>query len=1443
MKTPMIITLPRGGKAPRFQFARTASKRLLTAGLSLLALPCLLSAQTLVHRYSFVSTANDSVGTANGTIVAPNGGSACTIANGLQLPGGGGPGFSGYVTLPAGILVGNTNITLECWVTQNTGNTWACIWDFNNGQTDRIGLCPINNNDGGHLDVEVNPNNDEVDVNSPLTFPSGVETYVTYTYNDATLVGNLYTNAALVATATFPNNTYSPGSIGGPSGTPNNQFGQDPYNDPQFQGTIYEFRIWNGVVSQRYLVASAVVGPSVVINNLTPTSASLAAGPSVIITGTEQAAVTVQLPQTGAANLTATLDATNWTSSNPNVIAVNSSGLITGVGAGTATVSAKVGGVTATSGTIAVSGPQTLLHRYSFVSNANDSVGTANGTIVPPGNANGTNVTINNGLFLPGGGGYDYSGYVSLPDGILTNTTSLTVECWVTQNALNAWATVWDFGLNGSDNFELCPNPQRGINNLDAAITPPEGEVDTVTGSLFPSGSKQYVSFTFNAFTLTGSIYTNGALGATHVYPDATYIPGTLGGSEGTTNNALGNDIYGDTQFQGTIYELRIWNGAVSPTYVAASAAAGSSVVITNTTLQSLSIALSTTSMIGAGIQQAAVSGNFLQVSGANLSSLATNWLSSNPNVLSVSSNGLITALNGGTATVSATVDGVTATSATITVATTPPDPTQKPANLTLALGDTATFTVQALGGNLTYQWSFGAAPITGATNATLVVTNVAFTSAGTYSVTVANNLGTTNVSATLTISQAILLHRYSFVSNANDSVGGANGTVVAPSASGSPATIANGLSLPGGGGGGFSGYVSLPSGILTNTTSLTVEVWVTQNQPNGWATVWDFANNTSQNFELCPNPLRNINNLDVAIEPNGGEIDTVTGSLFPSGVEEYVTFTFDASTLTGEIYTNGVLAATQVYPHATYIPGAIGGAAGTAVNALGNDIFGDTQFQGTIYEFRIWDGAVSSLYLPLAAAAGPSVVVTDLSPASVDVAVTNSTMTAGQSQPATVTANFAAVSGIPATGLATNWTSSNPAVLTVNSNGLITAVGTGAATVSATVNGVTGTSPTITVPNSPPIITVNPPASETLLVGATLITTVSNIGTAPFTYFWFTNSSTVPFSVSTSPTLTVSDVQLAAGGNTYTAVVSNRFGTATSSALALTVLAPSTYQQALFQYKPLAYWPLDETSGTIAYDVIGAHNGTYIGGYTLGQPGPSQAFFGADSLAALFDGSSGYVDIPEGPFNITAAITVVAWLDPTAANGFDGIVGHGDPSWRLSYDAQSQPGANDGNAPGQNDAGNSVAISIGAWHQVVYTYNGIVGQTNNGALYIDGALAGNNTIIATPAGDNLDVWIGGAPDYGTTRLIAASIADVSVFTYPFTAAQVTGLYNGTFVAGPESISITRTASGVQLDWQAGTLLQAPTLLGPWTTNAAAVSPYTVPATNRSEFFRLLVNP
>jgi len=89
----------------------------------------------------------------------------------------------------------------------------------------------------------------------------------------------------------------------------------------------------------------------------------------------------------------------------------------------------------------------------------------------------------------------------------------------------------------------------------------------------------------------------------------------------------------------------------------------------------------------------------------------------------------------------------------TPTVTGTPVLATQ-PQNQSVGVGGTATFTVTASGtAPLTYQWQKNGTNISGATNATLTLSNVQSTSAGSYTVTVANTAGSaTSTAATLTV-------------------------------------------------------------------------------------------------------------------------------------------------------------------------------------------------------------------------------------------------------------------------------------------------------------------------------------------------------------------------------------------------------------------------------------------------------------------------------------------------------------------------------------------------------------------------------------------------------------------------------------------------------------------------------------------------------------------
>jgi uncharacterized delta-60 repeat protein len=73
-----------------------------------------------------------------------------------------------------------------------------------------------------------------------------------------------------------------------------------------------------------------------------------------------------------------------------------------------------------------------------------------------------------------------------------------------------------------------------------------------------------------------------------------------------------------------------------------------------------------------------------------------------------------------------------------------PPTILTPPVEQFVAVGGAVTLGVSATGGALRYQWNFEGAPINGATNASLSLTNLTSTATGYYSVTVSNPLGST---------------------------------------------------------------------------------------------------------------------------------------------------------------------------------------------------------------------------------------------------------------------------------------------------------------------------------------------------------------------------------------------------------------------------------------------------------------------------------------------------------------------------------------------------------------------------------------------------------------------------------------------------------------------------------------------------------------------------
>jgi Abnormal spindle-like microcephaly-assoc'd, ASPM-SPD-2-Hydin/Immunoglobulin domain len=112
------------------------------------------------------------------------------------------------------------------------------------------------------------------------------------------------------------------------------------------------------------------------------------------------------------------------------------------------------------------------------------------------------------------------------------------------------------------------------------------------------------------------------------------------------------------------------------------------------------------------------------------------------------------------TVTVTDMVSSVTSNAATLTVnsPSTAPSITAQPASQTVIAGQTATFTVSATGtAPLTYQWSLGGSPISGATSSSYTTPATTTANSGSqFTVTVSNSAGkATSNAAALTVNAA----------------------------------------------------------------------------------------------------------------------------------------------------------------------------------------------------------------------------------------------------------------------------------------------------------------------------------------------------------------------------------------------------------------------------------------------------------------------------------------------------------------------------------------------------------------------------------------------------------------------------------------------------------------------------------------------------------------
>ncbi|BBO34655.1 hypothetical protein PLANPX_4267 [Lacipirellula parvula] len=227
-----------------------------------------------------------------------------------------------------------------------------------------------------------------------------------------------------------------------------------------------------------------------------------------------------------------------------------------------------------------------ITNRYSFTTDANDSIGGANGTVIDAGVPTGVfaggqfDMSANTGQ--GSNSGISEDAYVDFPNGIISAAANggtpgqLTIETWATSSTNRGWAALFSAGTsnggegvsdggNAADYIQIIP--QNGATNVIRTTTHTknvgtEGFVD-FNVPMSTTDQTHLVTVYDQSGGLPGTItlYVNGKLAGTNPMA-AGFNLSTL-----VDNNIwLGRSQWPDSIFDGKINELRVYNTAMTAT-------------------------------------------------------------------------------------------------------------------------------------------------------------------------------------------------------------------------------------------------------------------------------------------------------------------------------------------------------------------------------------------------------------------------------------------------------------------------------------------------------------------------------------------------------------------------------------------------------------------------------------------------------------------------------------------------------------------------------------------------------------------------------------------------------------------------------------------------------------------------------------------------------------
>ncbi len=624
---------------------------------------------------------------------------------------------------------------------------------------------------------------------------------------------------------------------------------------------------------------------------------------------------------------------------------------------------------------------------------------------------------------------------------------------------------------------------------------------------------------------------------------------------------------------------------------------------------------------------------------------------------------------------VSNVVGPVTSSGATLTV-NMPVAITVPPQSQAVTVGGNVTLGVTATGtGPLTYQWQLNGSNIANATGATLSLTNVQSTAAGSYQVVVSNVVGpVTSQAATLTVNTPVSI-----------TTAPQNQTVTAGGAATFSVTAAGTAPL--------SYQWQFNGANITGATDPTL-------------TLTGVATSAAGSYQVV------VSNV----------VGPVTSSVATLTVNVPVAITVppqgQAVTVGGNVTLGVTATGTGPLTYQWLFNGS------NIANATGPTLSLNNVQSSSAGTYQV---VVNNVVGPLTSQAATLTVNT---PVTITTAPQNQTVTAGGTATFSVTAGGTAPLSYQWQFNGANIPGATSATLNLPSVAA-SAAGSYQVVVSNLVGPVTSSAAALTV-NLPVAISVSP-QSQTVTVGANVTLSVTATGTGPLSYQWQFNGSNIPNAI--AATLSLPTVQTVAAGS-YQVVVSNVVGPVTSSAATLTVNAPVSITAAP-QNQTVTAGSTVSFGVTAAGTAPLIYQWQFNGGNIPGATGPTLtlpnvAANAAGSYQVIVSNVVGPVTSSAATLTVNLPVSITA--QPLSLNNFVGTTAtfsvSASGTGPLSYQWQKN-GANIPNAVGAILTLNNLQASDSGSYQVIVS--NVVGPVTSATASLTVQLVVPPTITAQP--------------------------------------------------------------------------------------------------------------